>query len=181
MVKHYFISILFIFLIKLNGSTISLTISEDLINNYLNTVGEYKYYSKKSKSEWLIKNPHVKIQNDEIIFFSKVVYKEGLINIRKDVKRILKVKYDLKKNIVKLVFKNSILYMERKGKRLNMLDLKDLYEPKLLFSGPNLKTKSFRLNLTKRRKIFINPNFAEIILKENNIELILDVSFKEKF
>ena len=35
-------------------------------NNYLDTVGEYKYYSKKDKSEWIVQNPNVKIQNDEM-------------------------------------------------------------------------------------------------------------------
>ena len=58
--------VFFIFLVKLNGSTVSLTISEELINNYLSTVGEYKYYSKRDNSEWIVQNPHVKIQNDEI-------------------------------------------------------------------------------------------------------------------
>ena len=70
MIKHLLL-VFFIFLVKLNGSTVSLTISEDLINDYLDTVGEYKYYSKRDKSEWIVQNPHVKIQNDEIIFFSK--------------------------------------------------------------------------------------------------------------
>ena len=172
--------VFFIFLVRLNSSTVSLTISEDLINNYLDTVGKYKYYSKKDNSEWIVQNPHVKIQNDEIIFLSKIIYRKGLVNIKKDVKRNLKVNYDLDKNSVKLVFQNSIIYMERRGKRLGILNLKDLYEPKLIFNGPNLKTKSFKINLMKRRKVFINPNFAEIILKKKNIELVLNISFKDK-
>ena len=179
MIKHLLLVFL-IFLVKLNGSTVSLIISEDLINNYLDTVGEYKYYSKRDKSEWIVQNPHVKIQNDEIIFFSKVIYRKDLVNIKKDVKRNLKVKYDLDKNNVKLVFQNSIIYMERRGKRLGTLNLKDLYEPKLIFNGPNLKTKSFKINLIKKRKVFINPNFAEIILKEKSIELVLNISFQDK-
>ena len=36
MIKHLLL-VFFIFLVKLNGSTISLIISEDLINNYLDT------------------------------------------------------------------------------------------------------------------------------------------------
>ena len=172
--------VLFIFLVELNGSTISLIISEDLINNYLDIIGEYEHYSKKDKSEWIVLNPHVKIQNDEIVFFSKIIYKKGLVNIKKDVKRNLKVKYDIKNNSLKLVFQNSIIYMERRGKRLGMLNLKKLYEPKLIFNGPNLKTKSFKVKLKKRKKIFINPNFAEIILKEGSIKLVLNVSFKDK-
>ena len=179
MIKHLLL-VFFIFLVKLNGSTVSLTISEDLINNYLDTIGEYKYYSKKDNSEWIVQNPHVKIQNDDIIFFSRVIYRKDLVNIKKDVKRNLKVKYDLNKNNVKLVFQNSIVYMERRGKRLGLLNLKDLYEPKLIFNGPNLKTKSFKINLIKKRKVFINPNFAEIILKEKSIELVLNISFKDK-
>ena len=117
----------------------------------------------------------------KLSFFQKVIYKKGLVNIKKDVKRNLKVKYDLDKNNVKLVFQNSIIYMERRGKRLGMLNLKDLYEPKLIFNGPNLKTKSFKDQLNKKEeKIFINPNFAEIILKEKSIELVLNISFKDK-
>ena len=77
-----------------------------------------------------------------------------MVNIKKDVKRNLKVKYDLDKNNV-LVFQNSIIYMERRGKRLGMLNLKDLYEPKLIFNGPNLKTKSFKINLIKKEKYLL--------------------------
>ena len=172
--------LLFIFFVKLNASTISLTISEELINNYLYTIGDHKYYSKKDNSEWVIQNPHIKIQNDGIIFFSKIIYKKGLVNIKKDIKRILKVKYDLKKNTVRLVFENSTIYMERRGKRLGMLDLKNFYEPKLLFNGPNLRTKSFKIKLLKKRKLYIKPNFAEIMLKGKSIELVLNISFVEK-
>ena len=143
-------------------------------------LGNISIIQKKDKSEWIVQNPHVKIQNDDIIFFSRVIYRKDLVNIKKDVKRNLKVKYDLNKNNVKLVFQNSIVYMERRGKRLGLLNLKDLYEPKLIFNGPNLKTKSFKINLIKKRKVFINPNFAEIILKEKSIELVLNISFKDK-
>ena len=106
--------------------------------------------------------------------------KKRLGKYKKGCKAQLKSKYDLDKNNVKLVFQNSIIYMERRGKRLGMLNLKELYEPKLIFNGPNLKTKSFKINLIKRRRVFINPNFAEIILKEKNIELVLNISFKDK-
>ena len=88
MIKHLLL-VSFIFLVKLNGSTVSLTISEDLINNYLDTVGEYKYYSKKDKSEWIVQNPHVKIQNDEIIFF-KSNLQERLSKYKKGCKAQLK-------------------------------------------------------------------------------------------
>ena len=45
--------------------------------------------------------------------------------------------------------------MERRGKRLGMLNLKDLYEPKLIFNGPNLKTKSFKDQLNKKREKYL--------------------------
>ena len=89
MIKHLLL-VFFIFLVKLNGSTVSLTISEDLINNYLDTVGEYKYYSKRDKSEWIVQNPHVKIQNDEIIFFSKGNLQERLGKYKKGCEAQLK-------------------------------------------------------------------------------------------
>ena len=71
--------------------------------------------------------------------------------------------------------------MERRGKRLGMLNLKDLYEPKLIFNGPNLKTKSFKVNLKKKEKRYLLIlTLLKIILKEKSIELVLNISFKDK-
>tara|TARA_B100000579_G_C22706210_1_gene792247 strand:- start:401 stop:946 length:546 start_codon:yes stop_codon:yes gene_type:complete len=177
-------SVLYIFISFsiLMGGEISLSISENLINNYLESIGEYKTVSNKNKKiEWEIYNPHVKLNNNEAIFFAKIIYKNGLVNIRKDVKINLKVKYNLKKNIVILFFENSIINMERRNVILGSIDLKDIYEPKLIFNGPNLKNKHFKLNLNKKRKIYIKPDFAEIFIENKKIELIITVSFNEKY
>ncbi len=179
--KKKFILCFFInFSILLCGE-ISLSISENLINEYLKTVGEFKTSSKKNnKIEWTINNPKVKLDNNEAIFLAKAIYRNGLVNIRKDIKINLKVKYNLKKNIVNLVFENSIINMERRNVILGSLDLKEIYEPKLIFNGPNLKNKHFKLNLNKKRKINIKPDFAEIFIENKKIELIITVSFSEK-
>ena len=181
MKKKSILCFFIIFSILLSGE-VSLSISENLINEYLKVIGEYKTISKKNnKIEWIISNPHVKLNNNEAIFFAKAVYKNQLVNIRKDVKINLKVKYDLKKNIVKLIFENPIINMERRNVLLGSLDLKDIYEPKLIFNGPNLKNKHFKLNFNKKRKIYIKPNFAEIFIENKKIDLIITLSFNEKY
>ena len=181
MKKKSILCVFIIFSILLGGE-ISLSISENLINEYLEVIGEYKTISKKdNKVEWIINNPHVELNNNEALFFAKVIYRNGLVNIRKDIKVNLKVKYDLKKNIVKLIFENSIINMERRNVLLGSLDLKNIYEPKLIFNGPNLKNKHFKLNLNKKRKIYIKPDFAEIYIENKKIELIITLSFNEKF
>ena len=86
-----------IYFSSIHAGDVSLSISEDLINQYLKIIGDYKTVVKKGKPEWVIQNPHVKLKNNEALFLAKVIYKQGLINIRKDIKLNLRVKYDLKK------------------------------------------------------------------------------------
>ena len=175
LIKLYF----FIFFSIIYAGDVSLSISEDLINQYLRIVGEYNTSSKKGEIEWSVEKPHVKLKDNEAFFLAKVIYKQGLINIRKDVKIILKVKYDLKKNELFLIFGNSIIKMERRGVFLDSIDLRDFYEPKLVFSGPKLKNKSFKTQFKPKRKIYIKPNFAEIFIQDKTIDLTLNVSFLE--
>ena len=174
----YVISCL-ICLSSIHAGDVSLSISEDLINQYLKVIGDYKTIQKENKPEWAIQNPHVKLKNNEAIFLAKVIYKQGLINIRKDIKLRLKVKYDLKKNELFLIFDNSIINMERRGVLLNSIDLKKIYEPKLIFNGPKLKNKYFKTQFNPKRKIKIKPNFAEIFIENKTIDLILNLSFIE--
>lgn len=174
----YVISCL-IYLSSIHAGDVSLSISEDLINQYLKVIGDYKTIQKENKPEWSIQNPHVKLKNNEALFLAKVIYKQGLINIRKDIKLRLKVKYDLKKNELFLIFDNSIINMERRGVLLNSIDLKKIYEPKLIFNGPKLKNKYFKTQFNPKRKIKIKPNFAEIFIENKTIDLILNLSFIE--
>ena len=168
-----------IYFSSIHAGEVSLSISEDLINQYLKIIGDYKTIVKKDKPEWVIQNPHVKLKNNEALFLAKVIYKQGLINIRKDIKLNLRVKYDLKKNELFLIFDNSIINMERRGVLLNSIDLKKIYEPKLIFNGPKLKNKYFKTQFNPKRKIHIKPNFAEIFIKDETIDLILNLSFIE--
>ena len=168
-----------IYFSSIHAGDVSLSISEDLINQYLKIVGDYNTIPKKNKPEWSIQNPHVKLKNNEALFLAKVIYKQGLINIRKDIKLNLKVKYDLKKNELFLIFDNSIINMERRGVLLNSIDIKGYYEPKLIFNGPNLKNKYFKTRFNPKRKVHIKPNFAEIFIENKTIDLILNLSFIE--
>ena len=174
----YVISCL-IYLSSIHAGDVSLSISEDLINQYLKVIGDYKTIQKENKPEWSIQNPHVKLKNNEALFLAKVIYKQGLINIRKEIKLSLKVRYDLKKNELFLIFDNSIINMERRGVLLNSIDLKKIYEPKLIFNGPKLKNKYFKTQFNPKRKIHIKPNFAEIFIENETIDLILNLSFVE--
>tara|TARA_X000000368_G_C22854458_1_gene633681 strand:+ start:180 stop:722 length:543 start_codon:yes stop_codon:yes gene_type:complete len=168
-----------IYFSSIHAGEVSLSISEELINQYLKIIGDYKTISKKNKPEWSIQKPHVKLKNNEALFLAKVIYKQGLINIRKDIKLNLKVKYDLKKNEVFLIFDNSVINMERRGVLLNSIDIKEIYEPKLIFNGPKLKNKYFKTRFIPKRKIYIKPNFAEIYIENKTIDLILNLSFIE--
>tara|TARA_B100001250_G_C19406616_1_gene617126 strand:+ start:60 stop:602 length:543 start_codon:yes stop_codon:yes gene_type:complete len=174
--------IYFIFCLAfIHAGQISLSISENLINEYLKTIGEYKTSKKKGNdSKWIIQEPHVEFNNNEALFFAKVIYKKDLIIIKKDIKLILKIKYNIKKNTLNLIFDNSIIKMERRGVFLDSIDLKNIYEPKLIFNGPNLKNNNFKINLNNKRKISIRPDFAEIFIENDKIELILTISFEEK-
>ena len=111
---------LFIFLISsiLPASEISISISEDLVNDYLKIIGNHEIPKgpKANQAVWSIKDPHVNFEYGSADFLTTVTFKKGKTNIKKNVTKKIFVEYSFDNNQVSLLIADPVVKMERKGK-----------------------------------------------------------------
>ena len=82
---------LFIYIITsiISASEISISISEDLVNDYLKIIGNHEVPKgpKGDQAIWSIKDPKVNFEYGSADFLTTVTFKKGKINIKKNVKK----------------------------------------------------------------------------------------------
>ena len=91
------------------GSEISISISENLVNDYLKLIGNHEVPKgpKNDQAIWSIKNPEVKFEHGSAEFFTTITYKKGKTNIKKSIKKnILKLK---EQYITKKIFQRKLI------------------------------------------------------------------------
>ena len=73
---------------------ISVSISEELVNDYLRLIGDHQIPKGKSgnKALWTIKEPQVKFEEGSAEFLASVYYKKGKTNIKKTSVKATKIK-----------------------------------------------------------------------------------------
>ena len=78
------------------ASEISISISEDLVNDYLKIIGNHEVPKgpKGNQAVWSIKNPHVKFEYGSADFLTTITFRKGKIKVDMDIK-------------------NSIIYFEK--------------------------------------------------------------------
>ena len=71
--------ILLFFSSIISGSEISISISENLVNDYLTLIGNHEIPKgpKANQATWSIKSPEVKFEYGSAEFFTTVTYKKG--------------------------------------------------------------------------------------------------------
>ncbi len=171
-------SYLFTFLI---GGEISISISEDLVNEYLELIGNHQIVTGKkgNQATWTINNPRAKFQQGKAVFLSTILFEKGMTNIRKDIKRIINVDYNSKKNTLKLVITDSLIKMEKRGNVLGKINLGSIYQTGLIFPGPKPSINSFKLKTKEGRvKIHINTQDSHVYFEKDVIRLALDLGYK---
>ena len=175
--------ILFIYLISsiLYASEISISISEDLVNDYLKIIGNHEIPKgpKGDQAIWSIQDPHVNFEYGSADFLTTVTFKKGKTNIKKSVKKKIFVEYSFDNNQVSLLIENPIVKMERKGTVFGKIDLSTFYQSGLKFHGPKPKEKSLKLK-TSKGKIKVDMNIKNsIIYFEKNVVLVaIDLEYK---
>ena len=165
----------------LTGGEISVSISEDLVNEYLNLIGNYQIVTgkKDNQATWTIQNPRVKFQYGKAVFLTTVLFKKGKTDIKKDIKRNIDVEYNSRKNTLKLVIMDSLIKMERRGNVLGKIDLGSIYQSGLIFPGPKPSIDSFKLKTKEGRvKIHISTRDSYIYFEKHVIRLALDLEYK---
>ena len=78
---------IFIYLVTsiISASEISISISEDLVNNYLKIIGNHEVPKgpKGDQAIWSIKDPHVRFEYGSADFLTTITFKKGKINMLK--------------------------------------------------------------------------------------------------
>lgn len=163
------------------GGEISVSISEDLVNEYLNLIGNHQIMrgKKDNQATWTIKNPRVNFQYGKAVFLTTVLFKKGKTDIKKDIKRNINAEYNSRKNTLKLVIMDSLIKMERRGNVLGKIDLGSIYQSGLIFPGPKPSIDSFKLKTKEGRvKIHINIRDSYIYYEKDVIRLALELEYK---
>ena len=163
------------------GGEISVSISENLVNEYLNLIGNHQIIrgKKDNQATWTIKNPRVNFQYGKAVFLTTVLFKKGKTDIKKDIKRNINAEYNSRKNTLKLVIMDSLIKMERRGNVLGKIDLGSIYQSGLIFPGPKPSIDSFKLKTKEGRvKIHISTRNSYIYFEKDVIRLALDLEYK---
>jgi len=163
------------------GSEISISISENLVNDYLKLIGNHEVPKgpKNDQAIWSIKNPEVKFEHGSAEFFTTITYKKGKTNIKKSIKKNIFVEYNFDNNQVTLVIDDPIVKMERKGKIYGKLDLSTFYQSGLKFHGPKPKEKFIKLKTSKGKvRVAMNIKNSIIYFEKNVVRVALDLEYK---
>tara|TARA_B100000674_G_C37350748_1_gene693983 strand:+ start:50 stop:589 length:540 start_codon:yes stop_codon:yes gene_type:complete len=173
---------LFIYIITsiISASEISISISEDLVNDYLKIIGNHEVPKgpKGNQAIWSIKDPKVNFEYGSADFLTTVTFKKGKINIKKNVKKKIFVEYSYDDNQVSLLIEAPVVKMERKGTVYGKIDLSKFYQSGLKFHGPKPKEKFLKLK-TSKGKIKVNMNIKNSIIyfEENVVRVALDLEY----
>lgn len=180
MSKHF----LFIFYLSISiisGSEISISISENLVNDYLKIIGDHEIPKgpKGDQAIWSIKNPRVNFEYGSADFLTTIIYRKGKTNIKKSIKKKIFVEYLFDNNQVSLRIEDPIVKMERKGKIYGKIDLSTFYQSGLKFHGPKPKEKTLKLKTSKGRiKVNMNIKNSIIYFEKNVVRVALDLEYK---
>ena len=165
----------------ISGSEISISISENLVNDYLKIIGDHEIPKgpKGDQAIWSIKNPHVNFEYGSAEFLTTVTYKKGKTNIKKSITKKIFVEYSFDNNQVSLLIEEPIVKMERKGKVYGKIDLSTFYQSGLKFHGPKPKEKSLKLKTSKGKiKVDMNIKNSIIYFEKNVVRVALDLDYK---
>jgi len=177
--KQIIFSTILIFKI-LHGGEVSTTISEIVVNEYFTLVGDHQIFGGKKESQalWSIKNPRVKFNEGSAEFLATVLFEKNKVHIKKDIKKDIDVYYDEKLNEVQLLIKNALVKMERRGNVLGKLDLSQIYQTGLVFSGPKPPIDFFKMK-TKLGKIKFDILIKEerVYFESGQVRFALDVDY----
>ena len=164
----------------LNGGEVSTTISEIVVNEYFTLVGDHQIFGGKKESQalWSIKNPRVKFNEGSAEFLATVLFEKNKVHIKKDIKKDIDVYYDEKLNEVQLLIKNALVKMERRGNVLGKLDLSQIYQTGLVFSGPKPPIDFFKMK-TKLGKIKFDILIKgeHVYFESGQVRFALDVDY----
>lgn len=167
-----------------NTETIEITISESLINNFLNVMGTIKgkntikILGSRQKYDWEIKNMSIQIEEQNINFKGDIdLYILGQ-KLCSPVIGIVGLSLDKENDIIKM--KVEKLVPTEKSVE-NKIDLAAMYSPEFEYELPKLENNSYNLKMPNGdiKIIQMNIKDKELIIEKEKIKVKTIVEFSE--
>tara|TARA_Y100001970_G_scaffold292240_1_gene432657 strand:+ start:1847 stop:2389 length:543 start_codon:yes stop_codon:yes gene_type:complete len=169
------------FLSVIAAGEISVSISENLVNEYLRIIGNHEIPKGKKGNQalWSIKNPYVKFEHGSAEFHSTITFKKEKINIKKNIKKNIFVEYSYDDNQIRMVIEDPIVKMERSDETYGKVDLSTFYQQGLQFQGPKPKNQSVKFN-TNKGKVKVNMNLKKSIIyfEKGVVRVAIDLKYR---
>ncbi len=168
---------------------VSVSISEQMLNNFLIAVGEVSgkgsknILGKELKYSWNVTEPKISINAKKAIFSAKLNIKSGKISSTSKTESKLNVDYLKDKNLIQIHSKEikADLKIKLFGKHVKLatLDLSKYYKPAFEFSGPEINQKSFAVDKPDGSKVSLNLDIEnqDLLLSEGKITVFSNVIF----
>tara|TARA_B110000116_G_C16798531_1_gene568529 strand:+ start:2942 stop:3520 length:579 start_codon:yes stop_codon:yes gene_type:complete len=191
MLRNSFLYIIFLFsfLLSQNDSLnyhISLSLHENLINDFFIGMGEIsgKGETPLGSYKWVLLNPKIDIEEDTILFISKVKLSFGDMKTHKDVKGWVSATFNKETNKVELKIEEAkvILDLDIFGKNivLTELDIAHYFSKPFNLNGPQAMNEHVEFNLPNGdiRQIKVSNRESYMYLKKDAIivKTLLDFS-----
>jgi len=178
------------FLLSENSSRqhIALTIHENLINDFFNSMGEITGDGETSFASynWKLIKPHVEIEEDSIYLLSEILINVGEMKTRKDIKGYVSAEFDKELNEINLVIQEAkvIIDVDVFGSNhvIKKLDIADYFPEKFSLNGPNVLAEhvEFKLPSGDMRQVNISLNNSYLKLTKDAIKVYTSLNFNSE-
>ena len=178
------------FLLSENSSRqhIALTIHENLINDFFNSMGEITGDGETSFASynWKLIKPHVEIEEDSIYLLSEILINVGEMKTRKDIKGYVSAEFDKELNEINLVIEEAKVIIDAdlfgSNHVIKKLDIADYFPEKFSLNGPNVLAEyvEFKLPSGDIRQVDISLNDSYLKLTKDAIKVYTSLSFNSE-
>ena len=170
---------------QLENYHISLTLHEDLINDFFKNMGDIEGEGNAAITsyKWKLIEPRIDIEEDTILFFSRIRLSVGDFKTHKDVKGWVSASYNQETNKVQLKIEEAkvILDIDIFGKNivLTELDIAHYFSKPFNLNGPQPMSEHIEFNLPSGevREIKVGTNQSYMVLKKDAILVKTSLNF----
>ncbi|MBI45391.1 MAG: hypothetical protein CMG66_04405 [Candidatus Marinimicrobia bacterium] len=172
---------------KLEDYHITLKLHENLINDFFANMGDIEGKGKATIAsyKWKLIKPRIDIEEDTILFSSKIKLSVGELKTHKDVRGWVSAHYNQETNKIQLKIEEAkvILDIDLFGNNvvLTELDIAHYFSKSFNLNGPNPMSEHIEFNLPNGevRQIKVATNQSYMLLEKDAIIIKTALDFKE--
>ena len=172
---------------QLENYHISLTLHESLINDFFKNMGNVEGKGKAGLTSyrWKLIEPRIDIEQDTILFFSKIKLSVGELKTHKNVKGWVSASYNQETNKVQLKVEEAkvILDIDIFGNNvvLTELDIAHYFSKPFNLDGPQPMSEHIEFNLPNGdvRQIKVGKNQSYMTLEKDMILVKTSLNFSQ--